>query len=303
MINKRLENLNEDVINQSWQPTVDDYKAIAPEEDQLNYSFNYSRMVDGKFSLITGASEGMGFKMAEVYAQHGAKVIMCARRKEKLEDAAKRIKEKFDYAEVYAYPVDITDKETTLELFAWIMDKFGRLDVLVNNAGAGDPCIPDTSDDEIIDWYVDLNLKAPMRYCREALKIMLKQNYGHIVNVSSINGTRPLCGSVYSGAKGGLNTWTKSIAIRCVGTNINANVLGPGFTVTPLSLNQEANKTETGQEKKARSVDYLPILHKKSTRNVPTFCIDQAHLALFLGSDMARCITGQIINCDNGQYL
>ena len=303
MVNEKLKSLNENYINQSWQPTVDDYREIAPGEDLMNYSFNYSRMVDGKVTIITGASDGMGFKMAELYAQHGAKVIMIARREEKLNDAAQRIRDKFDYAEVYPYAADIMDPEKTKEVFAWIKEKFGRLDVLVNNAGAGDPCIPDTSDDELIDWYVDLNLKAPMRYTREALKIMLPQNYGHIVNIGSINGTRPLCGSVYSGAKGGLNTWTKSVAIRCVGTNINCNAVCPGFTVTPLSLNQESNATETGAAKKARSVDYLPILHKKSTRNVPTFPIDQAHAALFFGSDLARCITGQIVNVDNGQYL
>ena len=303
MVNEKLKSLNENYINQSWQPTVDDYREIAPGEDLMNYSFNYSRMVDGKVTIITGASDGMGFKMAALYAQHGAKVIMIARREEKLNDAAQRIRDKFDYAEVYPYAADIMDPEKTKEVFAWVKEKFGRLDVLVNNAGAGDPCIPDTSDDELIDWYVDLNLKAPMRYTREALKIMLPQNYGHIVNIGSINGTRPLCGSVYSGAKGGLNTWTKSVAIRCVGTNINCNAVCPGFTVTPLSLNQESNATETGAAKKARSVDYLPILHKKSTRNVPTFPIDQAHAALFFGSDLARCITGQIVNVDNGQYL
>ena len=303
MVNEKLKSLNENYINQSWQPTVDDYREIAPGEDLMNYSFNYSRMVDGKVTIITGASDGMGFKMAELYAQHGAKVIMIARREEKLNDAAQRIRDKFDYAEVYPYAADIMDPEKTKEVFAWVKEKFGRLDVLVNNAGAGDPCIPDTSDDELIDWYVDLNLKAPMRYTREALKIMLPQNYGHIVNIGSINGTRPLCGSVYSGAKGGLNTWTKSVAIRCVGTNINCNAVCPGFTVTPLSLNQESNATETGAAMKARSVDYLPILHKKSTRNVPTFPIDQAHAALFFGSDLARCITGQIVNVDNGQYL
>lgn len=303
MVNEKLKNLNENYINQSWQPTSDDYREITPEEDKLNFKINYARLVDGKVSLITGASDGMGYKMAELYAQHGAKVIMTARGPEKLEESAARIRELIPYAEVYPYVADVMDPEKTKELFAWIMDKFGRLDVLVNNAGAGDPCIPDTSDDELIDWYVDFNLKAPMRYCREALKIMLKQDYGHIVNVSSINGTRPLCGSVYSGAKGGLNIWTKSIAIRCVGTNVNANALCPGFTITPLALRQEDNKTETGESKQERSVDYLPILHTKSTRNVPTFPVDQANLALFLGSDMARCITGQIINCDNGQYL
>ena len=76
MVNEKLKSLNENYINQSWQPTVDDYREIAPGEDLMNYSFNYSRMVDGKVTIITGASDGMGFKMAELYAQHGAKVIM-----------------------------------------------------------------------------------------------------------------------------------------------------------------------------------------------------------------------------------
>ncbi len=305
MVNERLKNLNEKFINQSWQPTSDDYRAIAPQEDEMNYTFNYSRMVDGKVTLITGASDGMGFKMAEVYAQHGAKVIMIARRAAKLEAAAQKIRDRFDYAEVCTFAMDVTDTEKIKELFAWIKEKFGRLDVLVNNAGAGDPYIAETPPDEDVDWYIDLNLKAPVRFTREALKIMLPQNYGHIVNISSINGTRPLCGAVYSGAKGGLNNWTKAVAIRCVGTNINCNVVGPGFTVTPLALGQEDNNygLDKDPNAKPKTVDYLPILHKKSVRNVPTFCVDQAHLALFLGSDLARCITGQIINCDNGQYL
>ncbi len=303
MVNERLKNLNEKHINQSWQPTSDDYRAIAPQEEAWNLTFNYSKVVDGKVALITGASYGMGAKMAELYAQHGAKTIMVARTPDKLEATAAEIRKLFDYAEVYTFAADIMDKQKTKELFAWIKDKFGRLDILVNNAGGGDPCTADTADEDIIDYYVEWNLKAPMRFCKEALNIMLEQNYGHIVNISSINGTRPLCGAVYSGAKGGINTWTKAIAIRCVGTGVNCNALGPGFTVTPAALNQEDNKTKTGAAAVARSVDYLPILHTKSTRNVPTFCIDQAHLALFLGSDLARCITGQVINCDNGQYL
>lgn len=303
MINKKFQRLNENYINQSWQPTAADYSAIQDEEDSLNFRINYAKLLENKVCLVTGASYGMGYKMAEVYAQHGAILIITARNKEKLEAAAEQIRSKVPDANVTTYAADVMDPEATKALFAWIMEKFGRLDTLVNNAGAGDPYLPDTFDEEALNHFIDLNLKAPLRYCEEALHIMLKQDYGNIVNVSSINGTRPLCGAVYSAAKGGLNTWTKSVAIRCVGTNVHCNVLGPGFTITPLSLKQETGKTDLAGGQKTHASDFLPILHTKSTRNVPTFQVDQAHLALFLGSDLSRCITGQIINCDNGQYL
>ncbi len=303
MVNERLMRLNEENVNQSWQPTPDDYRAIAPAEEQLNFKINYAKLLDGKVCLVTGASDGMGYKIAEVYAQHGARLIITARRKEKLEAAADEIRKNVPGADIVTYPSDVMDVEATKALFAFIMEKYGRLDTIVNNAGGGDPARAETARDDEIDFYVDYNLKAPMRYCREALKIMLPQNYGNIVNVGSINGTRPLCGSIYSSAKGGLNTLTKSIAIRCVGTNVHVNALCPGFTVTPQALNQEGNKTPSGDGNAPRSVDYLKILHARSVRNVPTFCVDQANLALFLGSDLSRCITGQVINCDNGQYL
>ena len=303
MVTERMKSLNEEYINQSWQPKPDDYRAVAPEEEQLNFKINYAKLLDGKVCLVTGASDGMGYKMAEVYAQHGARLIITARRKEKLEAAAEQIRKNVPGADVTTYASDVMDVQQTHELFAWIMEKYGRLDTIVNNAGGGDPARGETARDDEIDFYVDYNLKAPMRYCREALKIMLPQNYGNIVNVSSINGTRPLCGSIYSSAKGGLNTLTKSIGIRCVGTGVHINALCPGFTVTPQALNQESNKNPSSDGKEPRSVDYLKILHARSVRNVPTFCVDQAHLALFLGSDLSRCITGQVINCDNGQYL
>lgn len=303
MINEKFKRLNENHINQSWQPTPADYAEIAPEEESLNFRINYARLLDNKVCLVTGASYGMGYKIAEVYAQHGAILIITARNAEKLEAAADEIRKNVPDANVTTYPADVMDEQVTKQLFAWIMEKSGRIDTIVNNVGAGDPYLPDTFDESALNHFIDLNLKAPMRYCEEALKIMLEQNYGNIVNVSSINGTRPLCGAVYSAAKGGLNTWTKSMAIRCVGTGVHCNVLGPGFTVTPLSLKQESGKTDLQTSEATHAPDFLPILHTKSTRNVPTFQVDQAHLALFLGSDLSRCITGQIINCDNGQYL
>ena len=302
MVNEKLMNLNENHVNQSWQPNADHYREIDPIENNINIGMNYARLLDGKVCLITGASYGMGYKMAEVYAQHGAKLIITARNLDKLEAAAEKIKKIVPDAEINCLAADVMKPEDTKMVFEFIKEKYGRIDTLVNNVGAGDPYIPDDFDEEALNYFIDLNLKAPMRYCEEALKMMLEQNYGNIVNVSSINATRPLCGAVYSAAKGGINVFTKDIAIRCVGTGVHANVLGPGFTITPLSLKQETGKTETSNTA-AKPCAYLPILHTKSVRNVPTFGVDQAHLALFLGCDLSRCITGQVINCDNGQYL
>lgn len=302
MVNEKLMSLNENYVNQSWQPNADHYREIDPYENSLNFRINYAKLLDGKVCLITGGSYGMGYKMVEVYAMHGAKLIVTARNKEKLEAAMEEIRQNVPGADITPFVADAMKPEDTKAVFAFIKEKYGRLDVLVNNVGAGDPYIPDDFDEEGLNYFIDLNLKAPMRYCEEALQMMLPQNYGSIVNVSSINATRPLCGAVYSAAKGGLNVFTKDIAIRCVGTGVHANILGPGFTITPLSLKQETGKTETSNTA-PKPCGYLPILHTKSVRNVPTFGVDQAHLALFLGSDLSRCITGQVINCDNGQYL
>lgn len=289
-----LRNLNEKYINVSWQPNVDDYRrAIAADQLEINYA----RILEGKVCLITGASDGMGYTMAELYAQHGARLIITARRKEKLEAAAQQIREKVPDADILSVAVDVMDVEGCKKLFEMIMEKYGRLDTLVNNAGVGDFYRAETTPDDTLDYMIDMNLKAPARYCREALNIMLPQGYGHIVNVSSVNGVRPLCGQSYSAAKGGLNTLTKGIAIRCVGTGVNCNALCPGFTITPLSLRQESS------ENAPADLDQSQILRSRSVRNVPTYPIDQANLALFLGSDMARAINGQVIVCDNGQYL
>lgn len=291
--------LDENNINISWQPTADDYeKAVAADD---NIDINFSRILQDKVCVITGASDGMGYAMAKLYAQHGAKLIMTARRKEKLEAAAQSIRDAYDYATVDTFPADAGSSDGAKAVMSYVMEKYGRLDTLVNNAGRGDQYRADTMPDDMIDAMVDLNLKGPMYYCREALKIMIPQNYGNIVNVSSVNGVRPLCGAPYSAAKGGLNILTKSIALRCVGTGVHCNSLCPGFTVTPLSLCQE--NVGKGEGLAPAGEDMIPILHKRSVRNVPTFPIDQAMLALFLGSDMSRAITGQVIVCDNGQYL
>jgi len=290
-------NLDENYVNINRQPSPDEYAKAAESE---NIQLNYGKLLEGKVAIITGASYGMGYAMAELYARHGARIIMIARTKAKLVVAADQIRAAVTGADLLPVASDVCNREATQKLFSDVKEKYGRLDILVNNAGMGDQWRPEEVPDDVMDYIVDLNLKGPIRYCREALKIMLPQNYGRIINVSSVNGIRSMCGSTYGSTKGGLNQLSKAIAIRCVGTGVTCNSLCPGFTVTPMSLDQEKG----GDDGLAPAgKDMVPILHTRTVRNVPTFPIDQANLALFLGSDMSRAITGQWIVCDNGQYL
>lgn len=297
---KKFQRLDENKINISWQPTADMYAEAAPDAGKVE--INYAKMLDGKVCVITGGSEGIGYAIAQLYAQHGAKLIITARGESKLQKACEQIRKEVPGAEISYLIADAGSSADAKKVMDFAMEKYGRIDTLVNNAGLGDQYRADTATDEDIDAMIDCDLKGPLYYCREALKIMLEQDYGNIINVSSVNGVRPLCGAPYSSAKGGLNILTKSIALRCVGTNVHCNALCPGFTVTPMSMKQE-NVGKPGQGLAPAGEDMVPILHARSVRNVPTFPIDQAMLALFLGSDMSRAVTGQVIVCDNGQYL
>lgn len=290
-----LVNLDENLMNVSYQPSVEE---LQNELAQQAFSLDYSRMLAGKVCLVTGASYGIGYEISRLFAQHGARLIVVSRNSEKLESAAAKIREEVPDADIRVYAADTVDAQKTYALFELIEAEYGRLDVLVNNAATGGHWRVDTFPDDVLDRTVELNLKAPMRYAREALKLMLPRHYGRIINVSSANGVRPLCGAVYTSTKGGLNNFTVNTAIRCVGTGVTSNAICPGFTLTPLAFG-----TVTDGQGAPPDQANTSILMSKTVRNTPVFPIDQANLALFLASDMARGITGQIIVCDNGQYL
>ena len=126
------------------------------------------------------------------------------------------------------------------------MKEFGDVDILINNAGIGEQKMIDETDDDWMMYVMNTNLGGPMRYIREALKIFLPKNEGVIINVSSVNGTRPFCGATYTSTKGALNTLTKNVAMRLIDTNIRCNAVAPGATVTPahVRIKQESSREE-----------------------------------------------------------
>ncbi len=128
---------------------------------------------------------------------------------------------------------DVCSSEDTKRVFETALEAFGDVDILINNAGIGEQKIIDETDDDWMLYVMNTNLGGPMRYIREALKIFLPKNDGVIINISSVNGTRPFCGATYTSTKGALNTLTKNVAMRLIDTNIRCNAVAPGATVLP----------------------------------------------------------------------
>lgn len=254
-----------------------------------------SQMLKGKTALITGASYGMGETIAHVFAEEGAKLVLTARNGEKLNAVIRDLTEKgFEAVGVTA---DIQSTEDTKRVFETVLQTYGTLDILINNAGIGEQKLIDDLDDEWFEHVIQTNLGGPVRYIREALKIFLPKNDGVIINISSVNGERPFCGAAYTASKGAINTLTKNIAMRLIHTNIRCNAVAPGATVTPAHLTNKAG----GQPGGAQMLEY--------SKNFVYFpgpeceALDQAYACLYLASKMGKAVKGQVLQVCNGAFL
>lgn len=258
---------------------------------------DFGRLLDGKVVVLTGGSYGMGKKMAEVMAEHGASLFITARGEEKLNAAIRDIREKTG-AEVTGITADSSKSADCKKVLDKALETYGKIDVLVNNAGKGELITIDAVDDETIDQVVDTNLKGPLYLCREAVKYFLQKGDGNIINISSVNGGRPMCGAAYCSTKGALDTLTKNVAIRCVDTGVRCNAVSPGHTPSPLAYRLDDQAPQTVAEGRMNE-----IRNERTVRSVHPWEIDQAYAVLFLASDMSRCINGEIITVDCGCYL
>ena len=184
-----------------------------------------AKMLDGKVAIISGASYGMGETMAELFAREGAKVVMTARGKEKLDAAVQRIRAQgFEATGVVADNKELNDVKRVIQT---ALDVYGGLDIVINNAAIGEQKMIDETDDEWLEHVYQTNVFGPFRFIRESLKIFLPKNDGCIINISSVNGERPFCGAAYTSSKGAINTLTKNVAMRLIDTNIRINAVAP----------------------------------------------------------------------------
>jgi dehydrogenase/reductase SDR family protein 4 len=243
----------------------------------------------GKVALVTGGSRGIGRAIALTFAEAGADVVVSARKLPELEEVAKEIKTKGRKA--LAVASHVAKPEDSKNLIEKVKSEFGRLDILVNNAGTN-PYLGPLIDAEEWAWDVtmNVNLKGPFLLGQMAARIMREQGGGNIINTSSAAGLRASNLNIYSITKAALIMLTQVMAKEWGQYNIRVNAVAPGVIQTRLS--EMLWKGPAGEA----AVRGIPL----GRLGVPD---DVAGLALFLASDAASYITGEVILVDGGSML
>jgi 3-oxoacyl-[acyl-carrier protein] reductase len=243
------------------------------------------KLLENKVAVVTGAGRGIGKAIALRLAGEGATIAACGRTPANVEGTAGEIVKLGGKATAFA--VDVANSAQVTETCEKILKEFGRVDVLVNNAGiTRDQLLLRMTDDEW-DAVLDTNLKGAFCFTRTLSRAMLKQRSGRIINITSIIGLTGNAGqSNYAASKAGLIGFTKSVARELASRGITANAVAPGFIVTEMT---------DGLGEAAREVLKTRIaLGRLGTAE------DVAHVVLFLASDLAAYVTGQVITVDGG---
>ena len=241
-----------------------------------------------KVAVVTGASQGIGRDTALALAEAGAKVAVAARSEEKLLALVADIAAAGGTA--FAVKMDVADAEQVKTGFKLVLEKFGRLDILVNNAAITRDGLAMRMKAE--DWEAVLrtNLTGAHLCIQQALPTMMKARAGRIINISSVVAQSGNPGQAnYVAAKAGLIGLTKAVAVEIASRNITVNAVAPGFIETPMT---DALPDKVKEEVKAR----IPLGRMGSARDV-------AAAIVFLASDEAGYITGHVLNVNGGMHL
>ncbi len=244
----------------------------------------------GKTAIVTGSSYGIGRGIAVFFAQEGANVVVnYSKSEEKAQQVVSEIIE--EGLTAIAVKADVSHSVDVKHMFDTCMKRFGRIDILVNNAGILPFGAIEEITDDILDSVFKVNFYGTFYCCREAVPIMKKQKYGKIVNITSIAGQRGdnTTAACYGSSKGAQSVLTKSLARQLGPFGINVNAVAPHAIITPMMDYWDEEKRDEMKER-------VPIRRLGTPRDV-------AVAVLFLVSDEADFITGQILNVNGGQLM
>jgi len=250
------------------------------------------QLLKGKSALITGGTAGIGKAIACLYAKHGADVAIFGTNKERAEAVVKEMEAlRIDPAQkVHFILVDVSKTKEVDQAIQEVLVQFGKIDVLVNNAGVTRDNLLMKMSEEDWDHVLNINLKSIYNTCRALTRPMMKARSGTIINISSVIGLTGNAGQVnYAASKSGMIGFTKSLAKELASRNVRVNCVAPGYIETQMT-------------------EVLPSAVKEAIlTKIPLGRIgmtsDIASAALFLASDLSGYITGQVLTVDGGMVM
>lgn len=244
-------------------------------------------LLKGKTAIITGATRGIGKGIAEVFAKHGCNIAFTyaasVEKAKALEDELGRS------VKIKGYQSDASDYDAAQKLVDDVLEEFGQIDIVVNNAGITKDNLLMRMSLEDYEEVIRVNLNSAFNLTKAAVKPMMKQRKGSIINMSSIVGRKGNAGQAnYAASKAGLIGFSKSVALELGSRNIRCNVIAPGFIETEMTDKLDQKVVEEWRAG-------IPLKRGGTPEDIANAC-------LFLGSDLSDYITGQVLSVDGGMY-
>lgn len=248
-------------------------------------------LLKGKKALVTGGTAGIGREIALQYARHGASVAICGTNQERADSVLQEMKAVGDGSQEFqAIILDVSVKEKVDLAIQSLLEKWGQIDVLVNNAGITRDGLLMKMSEEDWDVVMATNLKSVYNTCQALVRPMLKAKQGKIINISSIVGLTGNAGQVnYASSKAGMIGFTKSLAQELGSRGICVNCIAPGFIRTHMT---DVLKEEIKQE----LLKKIPMRRLGETKDI-------ASVAVFLASELSDYMTGQVLTVDGGMVM
>ena len=244
------------------------------------------KLLEGKTAIITGATRGIGRGIALTYAKQGANVAFTY---SSSEEAAIALENELNALGVQSksYKSNAADFNEAQTLVDQVLEKFGTVDILINNAGITKDNLLMRMSETDFDNVMDVNLKSVFNMTKAVQKTMLKNRNGVIINMSSVVGVKGNAGQAnYAASKAGIIGFSKSVALELGSRNIRCNVVAPGFIETEMTA-------KLGEDVVKGWADAIPLKRGGTPEDIANACV-------FLASDLATYITGQVINVDGG---
>ncbi len=244
------------------------------------------KLLENKTALITGATRGIGKGIAEVFAQHGANVAFTFSSSVEAATALENDLKSFG-VKAKGYQSNAANFDAAQELAKNVIEEFGGIDVLINNAGITKDNLLMRISEEDFDKVIEVNLKSVFNLTKAVIRPMMKQRSGSIINMSSVVGIKGNAGQTnYAASKAGILGFTKSVALELGSRNIRCNAIAPGFIETEMTGALPEETVNSWRES-------IPLKRGGSPEDIANACV-------FLASDMATYITGQTLNVDGG---